>query len=70
MISPDLRFLVSGSWDDTIRVWDLHTGKPIRKFTGHKAGVKQVALSSDQSFIVSASTDFTVKVWNAAEISQ
>ena len=33
--SPDGTTLASGSIDDTIRLWDAHTGRHLRTLTGH-----------------------------------
>jgi len=33
--SPDGKRIVTGSWDQTARVWDADTGKELRRLTGH-----------------------------------
>ena len=63
-ISPDGQTLVSGSTDDTIKVWDLSTGKLVRTLTGQKGGV-EIAISPDGQTLVSGSWDHTIKVWGA-----
>src|SRR6266851_1717169 len=62
-ISPDGQTLVSGSWDNTIKVWELSTGKLIRTLTGHADAVWSVAISPDGQTLVSGSIDKTIKVW-------
>ena len=42
-------FLVSGSEDHTIRLWDLSTGKTIRIFEGHQSPVRKVIISPDEN---------------------
>ena len=37
-ISPDNKFLLSGSDDKTIKLWNLATGREIRTFKGHQEG--------------------------------
>jgi WD40 repeat protein len=62
-VSPDGRFIVSGSWDCTVKVWELESGRLLRSLEGHTDGVRAVAVSPDGRFIVSGSDDRTVKVW-------
>jgi WD40 repeat protein len=64
--SSNGRRIVSGSRDDTVRVWDAETGEPVAgPFQGHESNVKSVAFSSDGQRIVSGLADNTVCVWNA-----
>ena len=60
--SPDGQTLVSGSQDQTIKLWDLDTGKLLRTFTGHTGAIWSVALSNGQ--LASGSSDNTIKFWD------
>nr|XP_013815208.1 PREDICTED: guanine nucleotide-binding protein subunit beta-2-like 1 [Apteryx mantelli mantelli] len=64
VISSDGQFALSGSWDGTLRLWDLTTGTTTRRFVGHTKDVLSVAFSSDNRQIVSGSRDKTIKLWN------
>jgi len=64
VISSDGQFALSGSWDATLRLWEIATGKCTRRFVGHTKDVLSVAFSSDNRQIVSGSRDRTVKLWN------
>ena len=64
VISVDGKFCLSGSWDSTLRLWDLNSGKTARRFVGHGKDVLSVAFSADNRQIVSGSRDKTVKLWN------
>merc|ERR1719175_98518 len=63
-ISSDGQFALSGSWDATLRLWDLSTGETTRRFVGHDKDVLSVAFSADNRQIVSASRDKGIKLWN------
>ncbi|KZP30747.1 WD40 repeat-like protein [Athelia psychrophila] len=64
--SPDGSYIVSGSRDKTVRVWDAITGQiALPPLEGHKDGIYSVSFSPDGSKIVSGSYDKTVRVWDA-----
>lgn len=64
VMSSDGSFALSGSWDKTLRLWDLTRGETVRKFTGHEKDVYSVAFSSDNRQIVSSGRDKSIKLWN------
>ncbi|CAJ0931044.1 unnamed protein product, partial [Mesorhabditis belari] len=64
VISSDGQFALSGSWDKSLRLWDLNTGASTRRFASHEKDVLSVAFSADNRQIVSGSRDRTIKLWN------
>jgi WD40 repeat protein len=64
--SPDGKRIISGSWDNTIKVWDAATGDELMTLRGHKECVKSVAFGPDGKRIASGSNDTTIKVWDSA----
>ncbi|MDD5452680.1 MAG: WD40 repeat domain-containing protein [Candidatus Bipolaricaulis sp.] len=67
-VSPDGRLLLSGSLDETARVWDAETGACLAVLDGHGAVVQAVGFSPDGSLIVTASDNGLVHIWDASEI--
>ena len=54
--------IVSGSTDNTIKIWNLETGVLHRTLTGHDDWVRSVCISPDGRTLVSGSYDN--KIWN------
>jgi WD40 repeat protein len=62
--SPNGEYIVSSSYDKTVRLWDLK-GKLVRQpFRGHKEPVISVAFSPNGEYVVSGSYDKTVRLWD------
>jgi len=64
VLNSDGQFALSGSWDKTMRLWDLNTGSTARVFKGHTSDVNSVAFSGDNRQIVSCSRDKSIRLWN------
>ncbi|KAM7190869.1 F-box/WD repeat-containing protein 1A [Naviculisporaceae sp. PSN 640] len=58
-------YLVSGSRDKTIKIWDMHTRRCIRTLAGHTGSVLCLQFDSDpeEDIIVSGSSDTNVIIW-------
>jgi WD40 repeat protein len=64
VFSPDGKRIASASFDGSVRVWDVASGKEVLKCQGHGSVVWSVAFSPDGVRIASASDDLTVRVWD------
>jgi WD40 repeat protein len=62
--SLDGTLLVSGSNDETLKLWDVQTGGVVKTFHGHINRVFSVSISADHTIIVSGSEDQTIRLWN------
>ncbi|MEE6162573.1 hypothetical protein U9R62_14780 [Cylindrospermopsis raciborskii DSH] len=58
--------MVSASLDNTIKIWDMATGREKHTLTGHQSSVYSVTISPDGKTLVSASGDKTIKIWDMA----
>ncbi len=63
-LSPDGCRIISGSADDTLKVWDMESGAELQTLKGHTNSVFAIALIPNGRFIISGSLDHTLKVWD------
>ena len=61
--SPDGTKIISGSGDETVKIWDANTGQCLKTLMGHLDGVTSVVYSPDGTKIISGSYDNTIKIW-------
>ena len=64
--SLDGTILASGSYDGTIKLWDMATQQNIGTFEGHTDAVSSVTFSADGTILASGSCDGTTKLWDVA----
>ena len=66
--SPDNRFVLTGSWDNVARLWDL-TSSPLssQKLSGHSKCITSVAFSPDGRFALTGSEDHTARLWDLTQ---
>jgi WD40 repeat protein len=62
--SPDGKTLASGSMANTVRLWDVATGKERAALRGHTLVVATVAFSPDGKALASGSADRSIKLWD------
>ena len=65
-VSADAKWLVSGGWDKTARLWEVATSKEVRAFRGHAAIINSVSLSGDGKWLATGSDDQTARLWEVA----
>lgn len=69
-VSPDGGRIVSGSSDDTARIWDAATGQQLACLVGHERLVRSAVFSPGGDRVLTASWDGTARVWSAHDGSE
>jgi WD40 repeat protein len=64
--TPDGTLLATVSVDQTVRLWDVATGRARATLTGHTEAARWVVFSSDGALLATISADRTVRLWDAA----
>ncbi|MCS6885707.1 MAG: WD40 repeat domain-containing protein [Acidobacteriota bacterium] len=64
LFHPDGKHFLSGSYDDTVKLWDIANAAIVREFKGHTSWIRQVCLSPDGTQILTCSIDMTFRVWD------
>src|ERR1022692_4677181 len=64
-LSPDSRWVLTGG-DSTARLWDVSSGREIRRFEGHSGYVSSVAFSPDGRSVLTGSGDHTARLWDVS----
>ncbi len=63
-VSPNGKWLASGSYDRKVILWDVESGQAIREFTGHNGAIYDLDFDPAGEVLATASADQTVKLWN------
>ena len=64
-ISSDGNTIVSGSADQTVRVWDAETGQQRFQMNGHVGAVHSLAISPDGALVLTSGADRSLRLWDA-----
>lgn len=64
--SPDGRYVLSGSRDASLKLWDAITGDCLRTLRGHRGAIHNVAFLPGGARFVSGAADGTLRVWEAS----
>lgn len=63
-IGEEGKKIVSGSSDNTLRIWDTESAKCLDVLHGHRSRIWDLSTTHQGDFVASASGDSTVKIWN------
>ena len=58
------KFIISGSYDQTIRIWNFLQKRQETVLQGHLNAVTSTVVTTDNKYIISGSLDKTIRVWN------
>ena len=65
-INREGKFIISGSCDKTIKIWDIQSGKLLKTLLGHNDFILSIAISHDEKLIASGSDDRTIMIWSSS----
>lgn len=65
--SPDGKLMASGGHGETVRVWEVATGREVGRFEGHDTYICKIAFSPDGETIASGDLDGIVRLWRIAD---
>jgi WD40 repeat protein len=67
-VKPNSSLVASGSYDGTIRLWDLSASAKVTVLEGHESTVASISFSPDGQWLVSGSWDTTMRLWNTRQL--
>jgi WD40 repeat protein len=62
--SPDSKYLVTSSFDGSVRLWEVSSGKEVRRFAGHTVAAFGATFSPDGKYILTSGRDGTARLWD------
>ena len=63
-VSPEGRWLASGSYDRKVLLWDVQSGQMVAQLNGHNGAIYDLDFHPSQPILATASADQTVKLWS------
>lgn len=69
LIHPNGMYVLTGSLDTTLRVWDIVTGDELMVLTGHSSSITALCVSPDGRYVASGALDWTVRVWDLKDLT-
>jgi WD40 repeat protein/Tfp pilus assembly protein PilF len=65
VFSNDDKLLISGGWNEEIRIWDLTNFSLIKSFqAAHKDDIRCLAIDPSGNYLASSGDDLTIKIWD------
>ena len=69
--SPDGKQVVSGgNVKNSLKLWDMETGRDLKSFTGDSDGIYAVAFSPDGRHVLSGNANHSMKLWDATVLKE
>ncbi len=56
--------IITGSLDNSIKIWSTESGECLKTLTGHTHSVRRLIITNDKKYLISGSWDSTIRVWN------
>jgi WD40 repeat protein len=56
--------LASGSYDQTIKLWDVHAGQCLNTLQSQAGTVRSLAFNADGTILATCGLDETIKLWD------
>src|SRR6476646_3494499 len=63
-VSPDIKLVATAPADNTVRLWNATSGKPVGEPLRHEGHVQGLAFSPDSKLLLSGAADKTARLWD------
>lgn len=64
--SPDGKFIATGSRDNSVKLWEIASGREIRTFLGHLSTVNTAVFDPTGQWMATGSSDKNIIIWEVA----